>query len=86
MIADFEDFVTWMDVVIDDVWQQIAPLYRRPGPAPSSCRDAELITIVLISACRGWDCATALVQEWRAYRRLFPHLPERSRFNPAAVI
>jgi len=24
MIADFEDFVTWMFVIIDDLWQKIA--------------------------------------------------------------
>lgn len=81
MIADFDDFVTWMFVMIDDVWQQIAPLYQRPGPEPTSCSDSELITVAIVSACRGWRSETQLVQEWAEYRRLIPRLPERSRFN-----
>lgn len=32
MITDFDDFVTWMYVLIDGIWQQIGHLYRRPGP------------------------------------------------------
>lgn len=81
MIASFEDFVTWMFVTIDDLWQQIAPLYERPGPEPSSCSDSELITIAIVSECRGWDRETHLMAEWKPYRSLFPRFPERSRFN-----
>jgi hypothetical protein len=81
MIADFETFVTWMYVLVDDLWQQIAPLYTRPGPDPSSCSDSELITIALVGECRGWNRETHLLAEWEAYRHLFPHLPSRSRFN-----
>jgi hypothetical protein len=81
MIADFEDFVTWMFVTIDDLWKQIAPLYDRPGPDPTSCSDSELITIMIVSACRGWDRETQLHAEWQPYRYLFPNFPERSRMN-----
>ena len=81
MIADFEDFVTWMFVTIDDLWQQIAPLYARPGPDPTSCSDSEFITVVIASECRGWDRETHLHAEWQPYRHLFPQLPERSRLN-----
>jgi hypothetical protein len=81
MITDFDDFVTWMFVIIDDLWQGIAPLYRRPGPAPSSCSDSELITVAIVSACRTWHHETQAMQEWPADRHLFPRLPERSRFN-----
>ena len=81
MIADFEDFVTWMYVTVDDCWKQIAWQYRRPGPQPSSCSDSELITIALVSECRSWCRETHLIAEWKAYRPLFPTLPERSRFN-----
>jgi hypothetical protein len=81
MIADFEDFVTWMYVTIDDLWQQIAPLYARPGAEPTSCSDSELITIAIVSECRGWDRETHLAAEWQPYRHLFPRLPERSRYN-----
>jgi hypothetical protein len=81
MIADFDDFVTWMFVIIDDLWQGIAPLYQRPGPAPTSCSDSELLTVAIVSECRTWDRETQAIQEWAAYRHLFPRLPERSRFN-----
>jgi hypothetical protein len=81
MIADFEDFVTWMYVVVDDCWKQIAPLYQRPGPEPISCSDSELLTVALVSECRMWWRETQLVAEWKAYKPLFPSLPERSRFN-----
>ena len=81
MIADFEDFVTWMFVKVDDCWQRIALLYRHPGPEPSTCTDSELITIALVSECRSWCRETHLVAERKAYEPLFPRLPERSRFN-----
>lgn len=81
MIADFEDFVTWMYVIVDDCWKQIAWQYRRPGPEPRSCSDSELITIALVSECRAWCRETHLIAEWKAYKPLFPRLPERSRFN-----
>lgn len=81
MIADFEDFVIWMFVTVDDLWQQIASLYGRPGPEPTSCSDSELMTVAIVSECRGWDRETHLRAEWKPYRHLFPHLPERSRFN-----
>lgn len=81
MITDFEDFVTWMYVIVDDVWKGIAPLYRRPGPEPSTWSDSELITVAIVSECRGWDRQTYLATEWAPYRHLFPNAPERSRFN-----
>ena len=81
MIPDFDDFCTWMFVLVDDLWQGMAPLYRRPGPEPTSCSDSELITVAIISECRTWDRETQAMQEWTAYRHLFPRLPERSRFN-----
>jgi hypothetical protein len=80
MIANFEDFSLWMYVTVDDVWQRIAPRYARPGPAPA-CSDSELITMVLVGECRGWDLETDLVASWQLHRNLFPIIPERSRFN-----
>ena len=80
MIADFDDFVTWMYVLIDDIWQQIGPLYQRPGPQPD-CSDSELITMAVVAECREWDKETNLIGEWHNYRHLFPIQPERSRFN-----
>jgi len=64
MIHDFDDFCTWMFVLIDDIWQVIAPLYQRPGPEPSSCSDSELITVALVGECRTWDRKTQAMQEW----------------------
>lgn len=81
MIADFEDFVTWMYVTIADLWQPIAHLYRRPGPEPTSCSDSELMTMAIVSECCGWDRETHLSTQWAPYHRLFPRLPERSRYN-----
>ena len=80
MITDFDDFVTWMYVLIDDIWQQIGHLYQRPGPHPD-CSDAELITMAIVGECREWDKETNLLGEWAKYPHLFPLLPERSRFN-----
>lgn len=81
MITDFDDFVTWMFVIIDDLWQAIEHLYQRPGPDPSTCSDSELITVAIVSECRNWDRETHAVAEWKAYKHLIPRLPERSRFN-----
>lgn len=80
MINDFEDFCLAMYVVVDDLWQQIAPLFKRPGPAPQ-CSDSELLTIALVSECRGWDVETELCSYWQEHRALFPQLPSQSRFN-----
>lgn len=80
MITDFDDFVMCMYVLIDDIWQQIRHLYQRPGPEPA-CSDAELITMAIVGECREWDKETNLIGEWQNYTHLFPHVPERSRFN-----
>jgi hypothetical protein len=80
MIARFEDYCLWMYVVVDELWPGVAPLCRRPGPAPE-CSDSELVTMVLVGESRGWDEETDLVREWQARRDLFPRVPERSRFN-----
>lgn len=80
MIDDFEDFCLWTYVIVDDIWRQLEPLFRRPGPAPL-CSDSELLTLALVGECRGWEVETELLSGWQAYRQLFPHLPSQSRFN-----
>lgn len=80
MITEFEDFCLRVFVIVDDIWEEIAPLFKRPGPAPE-CSDSELIAIALISECRGWDVETELLDHWMPYLDLFPNFPERSRFN-----
>lgn len=80
MINDFDDFCTWVYVIVDDIWQQITPLFKRPGPMPE-VSDSELITMALVGECRGWHQETELISNWHEHRDLFPRIPERSRFN-----
>jgi IS5 family transposase len=80
MASGFENFTTWMFVLIDDIWQQIAPYFSHPGPQ-SECSDSELMTLAIVGECRGWDKETDLIANWQEHRDMFPHLPERSRFN-----
>lgn len=80
MIHDFSDFCTWAYVVVDDIWQQISLLHRRPGPLPV-CSDSELMTMALVGECRGWDVETELLSQWREHMDLFPRIPSQSRFN-----
>ncbi len=47
MIHDFDDFCLWMYVITDDIWQQVAWLFKRPGPEPE-CSDSELITMAIV--------------------------------------
>jgi hypothetical protein len=80
MINDFSDFCLWIYIIVDDIWQQIAPLFRRPGPAPV-CSDSEMMSMVLIGECRGWNLETEMLSQWCEHRDLFPHIPTQSRFN-----
>lgn len=80
MINDFDDFCLWIYVIVDDIWQQIAPMYKRPGPQPI-CSDSELITMALAGECRGWDVETEMLSYWREHEGLFPNIPSQSRFN-----
>lgn len=80
MINDFNDICTWMYVIVDDIWQQIEPLFRRPGPKPK-CSDSELITMTLVGECRGWDVETEMLSFWHDHRDLFPVIPSQSRYN-----
>src|SRR4051794_40802682 len=80
MFSSFDDFCTWMYVVVDDLYNQIAPLFHRPGPAPQ-CSDSELLAMALIGACRGWDLETDLPSPSRESRPLSPVQPPQSRFN-----
>ncbi len=78
--ATFEEFCLMLYVLVDEVWTDIAPRCRRPGPVPA-CSDQELVTMALVGECKGWDQETVLLSEWAHHRDLFPHQPERSRFN-----
>jgi Transposase DDE domain len=80
MITGFADFCLWAYVTIDDLWPTILPPGSRPGPAPRPS-DPELVTMLLVGECCGWDVETECLARWQAHCDLFPHLPERSRFN-----
>ena len=81
MIADFDDFCTWVYTIVDDIWLEIAPLFKRSGPAPTTCSDSELITMVLVGECRGWNMETDMLSYWQEHKDLFPLQPSQSRFN-----
>ena len=80
----FGDLCTWMYCVVDDAWQQLAPSFRRPGPAPV-CSDSELLAMCLIGECIGWDVEMELLSEWgrsdSEVLPFFPRVPSQSRFN-----
>jgi hypothetical protein len=76
----FEDFCLWVYCIVDELWPQLAPRLRRPGPAPV-CSDAELVTMALVGEAKGWDQETELLSEWAQHRDLFPCQPSRTRFN-----
>jgi hypothetical protein len=81
MIDSFEDFCLYMYVIVDDIrQQQIEPLLKRRGPAPT-CSDSELITMALVGECRGWALETDMLSCWKDHRDLFPVIPSQSRFN-----
>jgi len=80
MIHDFEDFCTYVFVIVDDILQELGPVLKRPGPAPD-CSDGELIAMTLVGECRGWDVETELLSNMREHMDLFPCIPSQSRFN-----
>jgi len=80
MIDSFDDFCLWMYVIVDDMWRQLAPLFKRPGPN-AVCSDSELLTMALVGECREWDKETTLLSQWQEHRDLFPNIPSQSRFN-----
>ena len=80
MITDFGDLCLWTYVIVDDIMIKIAPLLHRPGPTPL-CTDSELITLILVAECKGWDIETQLLSEFSQHPNLFPILPSQSRFN-----
>lgn len=80
MIENFDDFCLWMYVMVDDIWREIEPLFKRPGPEPE-CSDSELLTMALVGECREWDEETTMLCQWKEHTDLFPNIPTQSRFN-----
>jgi hypothetical protein len=80
MVHDFDDFRTYVFVIVDDIIQGLAPVPKRPGPAPDYS-DSELIAMTLVGECRGWDVETELLSNMQEHTDLFPCIPSQSRFN-----
>lgn len=80
MIKNFDDFCLWVYVIVDDLWQEMQPLFKRPGPQ-AACSDSEILTMALVGECRGWSIETNLLSYWRERPDLFPVIPSQSRFN-----
>ncbi len=82
MIEDFADLCTYVYVIVDELYQAVvAPHDRRPGER-SDFSDSELITLTLVAELVGLDEEKAfLAYVRRNHHGLFPHLPERSRYN-----
>lgn len=80
MITNFEDFCLCVYVVVDDLCRELTCVLRRSGPPPQ-CSDSELLAMILIGECRGWDVETELLAHFADYRHLFPRQPTQSRFS-----
>jgi hypothetical protein len=80
MMTNFDDFCTWVLVVVDDLRKPISPFFRHPEPKPE-CTDSELIAVSLIGECLGWHMGTEQLSCFIDYRHLFPHIPSQNRFN-----
>lgn len=80
IVADFADFCLCVYVLIDDLWETL-PACVKPRGMTSTCSNSELLTMVLVEECMGWDQETEAISHWHAHRDLFPHIPHRTRFN-----
>lgn len=84
LIATFEDFILLVYVIIDDLYQQLAPptVSQRRNVTTAKMSDPEIITLSICSELIGIDSENA----WysfvkRNYSHLFPNLCCRTRFN-----
>ncbi len=80
IVADFADFCLVMYTLVDDLWDAL-PAHLKPRGPQSDCSNSELLTMVVVEECMGWDEETAAISQWQQHRDLFPHLPDRTRFN-----
>jgi hypothetical protein len=82
MIETFADLCTAIYVLVDDLYQIVAPPQdHRPGPR-SAFSESEVITVTLVAELLGLDEEQrVLLYVRRHHLALFPHLPERTRFN-----
>lgn len=84
VIANFEDFILTVYVIIDELYHQFAPpevTFRR-HILDAKLSDPEIITISICGELAGIDSENAWFSFIKKnYRHLFPNLCSRSRFN-----
>jgi hypothetical protein len=80
MIPDFAELCLMLFVTIDDHYRAL-PLNLKPRGEQAGCSDSELLTMLVVSECMGWQRETEHVSHWARHRDLFPHQPERTRLN-----
>ncbi len=80
IVADFADFCLVVYMLIDDLWDAL-PADLKPRGEQADCSNSELLTMVLVEECMGWDEETEAISQWKQHRDLFPHVPDRTRFN-----
>ena len=84
IIATFEDFILTTYVIIDELYHRFAPseVRKRRHVLDAKLSDSEIITIALCGELVGIDSENAWFSFVKKnYRRLFPQLCSRSRFN-----
>lgn len=77
IVADF-CLVTY--TLVDDLWDAL-PAALKPRGEQSDGSNSELLTMVLVEECMGWDEETEAISQWQQHRDLFPHVPDWTRFN-----
>jgi hypothetical protein len=82
MITNFAELCTAAYVLVDDLYRLlVAPHDHRPGPR-SRCSESEIITMTLVAEVVGLEEERAFLSYLqRNHPTLFPHLPERTRYN-----
>ncbi len=80
MIPDFAELCLMLFVMIDDHYRALPPDLK-PRGEQAECSDSELLTMLVVSECMGWQRETEHVSQWARHRDLFPHQPERTRLN-----
>ena len=80
IVADFADVCLVTYTLVDDLWDAL-PSDLKPRGEHSDCSNSELLTMVLVEECMGWGEETEAISQWQQHRDLFPHLPDRTRFN-----
>jgi IS5 family transposase len=80
MIPNFADLCLLLYVTIDDHYRAL-PAALKPRGEQALCSDSELLTMLVVSECLGWQRETLHVSQWARHRDLFPHQPDRTRLN-----